>query len=696
MISRHRFEGPHYPSERISYFDHRPVVTLLRDGKDVVVTRPVDDVRPVDSQATAIGWAKYMSDAPEAIRVSKAEAAAFNRILKEFFEGRKADKEAAYAAKCDRAHRAGRPIPERPVFKDPPAGFLMYVKDPVLVRMYEEARSNRKVRKRLESFEHKKGRLSGRHVADFNEKFEGCNAIRTALNILPLQLFNSALPKFINMVFGYDKTTVFNASTSCETPLTIRDKPYLEIDRNRRCLQVVDLDGWWPSVKALRADMRKYLPEHMQPNIIVYRGDETRGGVSNPHLLFILPPGSRVIHEGKGKGKRKQQQFRLHAMVQKAIVSHLIPLGADPDHHNSFKMKNPLSPAWSIACFDGYFATLDDWRQTLPTIACDHREMKRRSKIHRADAAGGNEDVTLSNAIWNDGIVARRIAIRSSQKTNDPEFLASRRSHPAFCAWLEPKVTARLIAGHGDNLIVRGVIRAQMEWVRDLGQIPDGTGSWSDRGRDRLRNQMDMPALSWNATAEERKADELTKKSVAGRQSRTRDMKVNLGLIAEEIESRLAIGADIVKADVVKALVKAGTVSRSVAYARFDHVLEIVLQAARYQAQVLSGKQIDPSTSLDQHSVTVSEVVVTGPISPSAEDQPARTPSVDRHPAKTTIRPVPQRPAVNDQDGQRAKRIRESWRQAVATWRAARRPLTTDPVAVSAMLDSSAWSYRRH
>ena len=321
--------------------------------------------------------------------------------------------------------------------------------------------------------------------------------------------------------------------------------------------------------------------------------------------------------------------------------------------------------------------------------------MKRRSKVHRAAATGG-DDVTESNAIWNDGIVARRVAIRSAQKTNDPEFAAARRSHTAFCAWLEPKVTDRLIAGHGDTPAVRSVIRAQMGWVRELDQIPDGTGSWSDRGRDRLRNAMDMPALPWNATADERKADESTKKSMAGVQSRANALKVSLGLIAEEIESRLAIGAEVVKADVVKALVKAGTISRSTAYERFDHVFEIVRQAARYQAQLLSSRQIDPSPSQDQRLVTVYEAAVAGENSPTVDDLPSSTPSTGGHPAKTTVRPVPQRLVVADPACEQAYLIRGRWKHAVATWRAARRPLATDPVAVPAMLHSSAWSYRRH
>ena len=231
--------------------------------------------------------------------------------------------------------------------------------------MYEAAQSNRWVSKRLESYESKRGLLAGRQTAAFSERFVGCNALRTALNILSVSLFNSAVPKSGWITYGFDKTTVHRAGDTGMSALGARDMPYIETDRDRRCLQVVDLDGWWPSIAALRADLRKYLPENMMPNITVYRGDETRGGVSNPHLLFILPPGSRVMW--KGNGKRKQAQFRLHSMVQRAIVSHLIPLGADPDHHNSFKVKNPLSPAWSIACFDGYFATLDDWRQTLPT-----------------------------------------------------------------------------------------------------------------------------------------------------------------------------------------------------------------------------------------------------------------------------------------------------------------------------------------
>lgn len=677
--------------QRPTYFKHRPVITLLQNGREVEITGRVNTARPKTSQATERGWSKWHTGLEEAIKLSKEQQDAVNAALKVFFDQRAADKEAAFIARCDRAQRAGKPIPKRPEPKTPPAGWHTFIKDPELKQMVDAKISNGRVKQRLERYLHKRGFLAGRQTEGFVEEFDDCSALRTALGIIGLQLFNSALPKFSDIVFGYDKTTVYNASDSCSSPLTVRDMPYLEVDRRRRCLFVVDLDGWWVDVAALRAALRKFLPEHLMPNIISHRGDEERGGLSNPHLLWMLPPGSRVIHV---KGKSKVQQFRLHDMLQRAIVSHLIPLGADPDHHNKDKMKNPLSAAWSISCFDEHFATMDEWRQALPTITTNYKEMKRRAKLHKISAGGG--DLTLSNAIWHDGIVARRIAIRSAQDRQDPAFLAAIRSHSGFCTWLQAEVTTRLSGMHPDSpSVVAKVVAAQMEFVRDLQLTPSATGSWCERGRDWYRNQREAWCTP-SSTAEERKSQEIERKSRAGTLSRKQAMDVNLGLIAEEIDRRLCSGVWPVKADVVKALVAAKTVSRSVAYARFDFVLQTVLQAARYQAQHFSGNNIGSSSlPSDQPAVRVPEVSGFRTSASASSSSVVSAPAVGIPVRMSTNFPLHRGPTV-DPEGQHAYLLLERWMDALQKHRDACRPLASDETGTAAMLDSSAWSRRIH
>lgn len=143
-----------------TYFVHTPEITVFRGGAYVPVTGPIADIKPKRTKETEIGWSKYAVDAPEQIQVSRAAQAHFNRILQDFFDKRRDDKEEAYSKRCERAHSAGKPIPPRPEFKEPPPNWMTFIKDPELLKMYEAAQSNRKVRKRLEAFEHKRGPMA--------------------------------------------------------------------------------------------------------------------------------------------------------------------------------------------------------------------------------------------------------------------------------------------------------------------------------------------------------------------------------------------------------------------------------------------------------------------------------------------------------------------------------------------------------
>ncbi|MEH2536499.1 MULTISPECIES: hypothetical protein [unclassified Bradyrhizobium] len=706
-----------------SPFVHVPTITLMRGDKSFVVTGPVEPVMPRMTEATQAGWERWLGDLAAHDAQSTAAGAAAHRAVKTYFETRsakqEADREAKYKRACDRAFRRGQPAPPRPVYKPPPDNWTMFIKDPELRANMRAASYFRYNARRLRRYVHTRGPVADRDTARFIEEFKKpdgspSKAFRTALNIISFQLLSSALPK--SLVYGYDKTTVFSASISGTSGMDARDMEYIESDRYRRSLFVVDLDGWWASIEQLRRDLRRLLPPEFMPNLIVCRGSEEKGGVENPHLFWMLPPGARVcLENGKSKqNKNKKKQFNLHSMVQKGIVSLLIPIGADPDHHNVWKFKNPLSPKWSVAACDDSFPTMSEWRSFLPTITPDQREMKRRAKVVKAARLGVDpDDVTLSSAVFNDGVTSRRLLIRAAQACKDPAFLkAVETSHAAFVDWLyhpvDGNATRRLIKIHGDTPAVRSVLKAQREFVVELKLTPKQASQWYNHGRDAALNEETLPAPGWNATAEERKAWRDARKGQGGTYTQLNKLALHCGLISEEIESRIAAGVPVVKSEVVNALVKAGTVKRSTAYNHFDYCLQIVQQAPRYQAVHL---ETPSSSSCQPVEATPDSIPETVSVNETTDVEPKDTP-VTVAPVLNPPHPYRQAPPWVVDKGtltrwQEACRIREMWRLVVDEWRSATQHLhdgdlvdldEDDPMIRAAMLlDRSAWSHhRRH
>jgi hypothetical protein len=199
-------------------------------------------------------------------------------------------------------------------------------------------------KKRIECYRFQGGYCAGRRTAPFTEQLfdkdgKPVKSFRTPV-ALAFELFSSALSKDVN--YGVDKTTIYHATLDGTSAMDVRDKEYIETSRVRRCLFVADVDGWWPSVKARWASLRKRLPPHLMPNAIVYREPEDgRGGIENPHLIWLLPPGSRVI-PGKGTNKNKQKQ--LHKMIQKGIVQSLAGAWRRPGPPQQRQDEEPASP----------------------------------------------------------------------------------------------------------------------------------------------------------------------------------------------------------------------------------------------------------------------------------------------------------------------------------------------------------------
>jgi hypothetical protein len=695
-------------------FEHTPTITYRSGDKTVVITGPIEPTIPHMTESTRAGWEKWSSDRAAHIKAAIENSRQWAAERKAYFKQRKDKKDADWDAKCERALARGKPLPKRPKRRELPPDWLCYVKDETLVAMVRETRYTRDKSKRLREYKHNGGGvpLAGRVYAPVRESFaheDGtpAPAIRSWQGTLSLSLFSSALSRCLS--FGYDKEIEYSISETDLARLFALDKPYVVLDKYRRCAFIVDLDGWWPSIKALRSHLRKLLPPGFMPNIITYRGAEDgKGGVENPHLVWMLPPGARVIY-GNGKNKKYGKQRRLHDMVQAGIVSLLIPLGADPGHTNVFKTKNPLSPAYSIEVCDDYFQTMDDWRSFLPTITPNRREMQRRAKIHKASQQSG-EEFSASQAIWNDGKNFRRLEIAAAQYRKDPAFLKARKRTQTFVDWLyddaDGVVTKRLIDEHGDTRTVRSVLRAQRQFVADLNMTPSEVGEWCDRGRDRDLNADEFKPLPTTATKEQREVREKRIKYLARQRTQTNKEMINCGLIAEEIESRMAAGIQVIKSEVVNALVKAGTVKRSTAYNHFDRCLEIVQLTARYQGTSFSTVSEQSSQQIESTPVITSETVFVNETSESEPKESRVNVAPEMNPAKSTRQTTPPCWVVDKDtltEWEDACWIRDEWSMAVARWRKAKQQqpaadvdLIKDEKFRAMVLDRSVWSHRRH
>lgn len=699
-----------YPHVVVKRFEHAPTITYRRGDTVETVTGPIMPAIPHMTEATRAGWEKWCGDradhAEAAIESGRQRAAK----RKAYFQQRDDKKEADWKDRCGRALAKGKPLPTRPKRRELPPDWLGYVKDTTLVAMINESRRCRSVAERMREYRYKNGiPIGGRVYAPFNESFERedgtpAPAVRSWIGPISLSLFSSALPRG-HVNYGNDKTTEYSTALDGRLRLFALDSSHVVLDKSRRCAFIVDLDGWWVSMEALRSHLRKLLPPEFMPNIVTARGRESDGaGVENPHLVWPLPPGSRVL---RGKGKKNKEKFKLHEMVQAGIVSLLIPVGADPGHTNVCKTKNPLSPGYSIEVCDDFFPTMSDWRAFLPTITPDKREMQRRAKLHRASQQSGVE-VNESQAIWNDGKAYRRIEIAAAQYRKDPEFLKARKKVATFVDWLyddaDGVVTLRLVDKHGDTPAVRAVLRAQRQYVVDLDMTPAAIGEWCDRGRDATLNAEEFEPLPPTATQEQRVARANLIKHLARQRTQANKESINCGLIAEEIEARLASGIPVIKSEVVNALVNSGTVKRSTAYNHFDRCLEIVQRTARYQDPYFSNISDQSGQQIEATPVIVSETASDNGTTVAEPVEPAVTVASVRNPAKTPRQTPPSWVVDKDTmiEWQDACWIRDEWGKAVAKWRKERRQpsgdvdLVNDEKFRAMVLDRSAWSHRRH
>lgn len=432
-------------------------------------------------------------------------------------------------------------------------------------------------------------------------------ALSSELGIVGLALYNACLPK--DAQYGLNKRDVYDGAS--EEALFLRDREYLTIGWWKvRGQLVCDLDGKWKTLKQLRKDLVRVLGVGLLPTLIVYRLDKD-GNIENPHLIWILPPNAEV----GVCGKSKTAPVRMFNMIQDALVSALIPLGADPGHTNTGKTKNPLAPRWSVACFEN-FPDLRDFAAGLPTLAVDRKEMRRRHA--KLKNAGEEAEPAQSQYLWNTVNDVWKQAITEGFRTHDQAFLSALKStsSTAYGEWLKaagiPLIRKALAIAPDTELPedVRKIMRKQIAWRCAHRPTPDTKYYTGDnRGRDALVHEAE--GLVGAELPEARKAQGKKRKGAAGTITRANQGSDSRATIQAQLELYARLGFDIDDTEAVaRFIIRSGLRQKSCVYKWLRVLLPSFRDASRYIARNDTGHNDQPSIV----SETIEVAVVPAPV----------------------------------------------------------------------------------
>ncbi|MCG2645196.1 MULTISPECIES: replication initiation protein [Bradyrhizobium] len=555
--------------------NHVPTVTVFKGRQQTVLTGPLEaDARwtvppelGVDREA---GWIRFMTERDKA--AADADMNAWMRFASRIDI---MDEE-------DTGPTRGGEIPEH-----------------VLQKMQRPAKDRAAIRERLQRFTYTASfcSIAGRRYESFSETFVCPKtgriiSLRSKLNIVGLELFNKRLPK--NAEYGNDKTRVVTPKETGIEPIFLRDQPYITIGYwTVRGQIAVDLDNVWPDLATLRKELLKALGPQLFPNVIVYRLNAA-GEVENPHLIWILPPDFEVGVCGKSRSK----PVRTYNMVQRALTSHLIPLGADVGYLNVGKVKNPLSPYWSIACSDENFCTLQDFIDHLPTVSTNEKEMRRRAAKLRGCAV---EDLPISKRDYHTVTEIFRAEITAGFRSKCAEFTAARESETAFRAWAEKHVVPRVLAV-ADTFEIRSILKRQID-SRSVNRPSRRTRQYDGDNRFRDLELYNGPELTGAELPEARKKQGDNRKKLAGTITSANRGAASRAIMHDQVALFERVGGDLNdEAAVASWIIKSGKLGKSTVYKWLEVVLIRFRDASRYIAK--PDTHIDASPVIQEPEVT--------------------------------------------------------------------------------------------
>ncbi|WP_368507714.1 hypothetical protein [Bradyrhizobium lupini] len=303
--------------------------------------------------------------------------------------------------------------------------------------------------------------------------------------------------------------------------------------------------------------------------------------------------------------------MRTFNMIQDALVSALIPLGADPGHENKGKTKNPLAPRWSVACFEN-FPDLKDFAAGLPTLAVDRKAMRRQhAKLKNA----GEElaEPTQSNFRYNTMNDCWKEAITEGFRTHDQAFLSALKapSSTAYGEWLKgagiPLIRQALGIPPGEELPedVRKIMRKQLRWrCANRPSIKTRYYDGDNRGRDALVHEAE--GLVGAELPEARKAQGGKRKETAGTITRANQGADSRAIIQAQLELYARLGFDLHDTEgVASFIIRSGRREKSCVYKWLKVLLPSFRDASRYIARNDTGSIEQPSLVFEAIEVAI-------------------------------------------------------------------------------------------
>lgn len=321
--------------------------------------------------------------------------------------------------------------------------------------------------------------------------------------------------------------------TGTDAKLLALDEPYVVLNQDVRIAFRVDLDHTFPSWDALRYELTQ-LPLPCLPHVVVGFEDED-GKVERPHLLYLLP-----YNQGAWFSDDPRCRTDIMALfrgVHAGITQTLLPLGADPGAlSNPMRVKNPLSPFWSIRIWnETAFPNLTEWTGWVDT------RTTRDKMIRDSAAALSGADRKASNILFTTFQEWVWATLREFDHANDPAYVGMilRRDRDALAELLFGSLVGRASAmaetpKQAQAILYRVVTYAADHW--------DPSRCRRDTTRDRGACANEIESVAGVAA----------RQAVGGRYAASLRKSRTAAMVRDAIAAALAAGEPVTKSDIAR------------------------------------------------------------------------------------------------------------------------------------------------
>lgn len=260
-------------------------------------------------------------------------------------------------------------------------------------------------RRLAEGFRFYGGEIGGRHREPFREaglRSDTSHVLRRVVQIAP-KTHRMRVSRTKDVTLGTD------------TKLFGLDEPWIVLNQEVRSAFRIDLDHLFPSWDALRHEFERLRLPCLPHAVVGF--EEGNGTIVRPHAIFLLPYNSGVWFSDDPRCR--QDVMSLFRGVHAGITKALLPLGADPGAlTNPMRIKNPLSPFWSVRTWnETFFPNLSTWSGWVDTST------SRDRMIRESAAALAGIDRKASNVLFTTFQQWAYETLRALDRANDPDYV---------------------------------------------------------------------------------------------------------------------------------------------------------------------------------------------------------------------------------------------------------------------------------